>query len=118
MHLLLVQTRDLAQPHNFKFDTKAGAEAQWERVNQTPEDPADDDNWVSWLTIEDDYGHRRRLDRYDVRSVALIDCEADIRGNVQLALLNHRGQASAQRLAQAEAPLIAPASVPGGLFRQ
>jgi signal transduction histidine kinase len=120
MHLLLVQGRDQTQAHTFKFDNKADAEHQWEKVNeQAKDDDEDAEVWVAWITIEDDYGHRRRFDRYDVRSVALIDCEADIRGNVQLALLNQRGQVSAQRLSQADPSLtLATGAGANGLFRQ
>lgn len=116
MYLLAVQLTHMANPALFKFNGKPRADKEFEAV-QMASGPAENAAFSpKYLVIEDDHGHKRCFWSSNVENVALIDMEKDIDGQIQMQLLQHRGQAKGQRLAQADPSLrLTGAPMIGGL---
>lgn len=114
MFLLALQLHQIAQPAIFKFKAKADAEREFEAVSKAI-GPNDANGRVPapFLTIEDDFGHKRTLWAHHINHPALIDMDRDIDSQAQMAVFQARGQAQANRAIQAD-PSLRLATMSGG----
>jgi hypothetical protein len=103
MHLLALQFLNVVQPVIFKFNNLKTAKAEFENVCQAF--GPSNENLPSFLLMEDDYGHIRAFWGSQVQNAALIDAERDIASQAELAVLQQRGQAQANRMAQMDPTL-------------
>jgi hypothetical protein len=103
----------------FKFKTHGKADrefaALWKLFQPIPEGEADPGPYT--MLIEDDFGHKRAFWSSDVQNVALIDMEGDMDSQAQVAVLQARAQAQANRAVQAD-PALRLATMSGGQLLQ
>jgi hypothetical protein len=108
MHLIALQLTNVAQPAIFKFNAAKDAKREFEAILKAigPSNSDSDELLMSaFLVIEDDHGHKRGLYAHRIENAALIDMTRDLASQAEMAVLQARGQAQANRAVAADPAL-------------
>lgn len=119
MFLLSLQLHGMQQPAHLKFKAEKDARREFDAVVKAIE-PVDttatDLPPATFLNIQDDYGHAIALWSHQIAFPLLVDFDADIACQAEIAVMQQRGNATVQRMIQADPMLKFAMSQGGGVM--